>query len=118
VSVDFAVMEPASQDAEMTVAAVPMPLSWLDVGSWPSYGDTLAKDADGNAASGCKSVLMDTKDTLVVSDEPGHLVTTIGVESLIVIHTKQATLVCRADQAEQIKKLHGVVGERFGEAYL
>ncbi len=118
VSVDYAVMEPASHDEAMTVAAVPMPLSWLDVGSWPSFGDTLEKDGQGNAVSGCESVLLDSSNTLVVSDDPSHLVTTIGVEGLIVIHTKQATLVCRADQAEQIKKLHGLVGERMGERYL
>jgi len=34
ISVDFAVMEPASRDPQVRVAAVPMPLSWLDVGSW------------------------------------------------------------------------------------
>ena len=118
ISVDFAVMEPASQDPDMTVAAVPMPLSWLDVGSWPSFGDTLDKDADGHAASGCKTAHLDSKNILAASDEPGHLITTIGCEDLIVIHTAKSTLVCRADQAEQIKKLHGLVGERVGDAYL
>ncbi|MEM7624349.1 MAG: mannose-1-phosphate guanylyltransferase [Planctomycetota bacterium] len=118
VSVDYAVMEPASKDAGMTVAAVPMPLSWLDVGSWPSFGDTLQKDADGHAASGCKAVHLGGKNVLAASDVSGHLITTIGCEDLIVIHTAQATLVCRADQAEQIKQLHGLVGERVGENYL
>lgn len=118
VSVDYAVMEPASEDADMTVAAVPMPLSWLDVGSWPSFGDTLKKDAEGHAASGCKTVHLDSKNVLAASSEPGHLITTIGCEDLIVIHTPKATLVCRADEAEQIKKLHGLVGERLGDDYL
>ena len=40
VSVDFAVMEPASRDASFRVAAVPMPLEWLDVGSWPMFAET------------------------------------------------------------------------------
>jgi len=118
VSVDYAVMEPASADAEMTVAAVPMPLSWLDVGSWPSFGDTLTKDNEGHAASGCRVVHLGSKNILAASSEPGHAITTIGCEDLIVIHTPTSTLVCRADQAEQIKKLHGLVGEQLGEAYL
>lgn len=118
VSVDYAVMEPASTDPQMTVAAVPMPLKWLDVGSWPSFADTLKKDEDGIAVSGGKAVNFNSKNVLIASDQPGHLVATLGCEDLIVIHTEKATLVCRADQAEQIKKLHAAVGEQVGEDYL
>lgn len=118
VSVDFAIMEPASTDERFTVAALPMPLRWLDVGSWPSYMQTLDTDDSGNAAAGCKAVLQDTRGTLVASDDPEHLITTIGCEDLVIIHTAKATLVCPKDQAEQIKALHQRVGEEVGEAYL
>ena len=37
ISVDYAVMEPAARDPAVTVAAIPMSVSWLDVGSWPSF---------------------------------------------------------------------------------
>jgi len=33
---------------------------------------------------------------------------------MIIIHTPDATLVCRADQAENIKALHKLVGEQHG----
>lgn len=117
ISVDYAVMEPASQDEKVTVAAVPMPLDWLDVGSWPSFAQTRGADEAGNTAAG-KTLLMDSRDTLIVSNDAEHLITTIGVEGLIVIHTPQATLVCRADQAERIKQLHKQVGEQFGKEWL
>ncbi|MEE9404465.1 MAG: mannose-1-phosphate guanylyltransferase [Algisphaera sp.] len=118
ISVDFAVMEPASADPDFTVAAVPMPLSWLDVGSWPSFGETLTPDAQGHAASGGQAIHLDSKNILTANDQPGHLITTIGCEDLIVIHTAKATLVCRADQAERIKELHARVGEEAGNEYL
>ncbi len=118
ISVDFAIMEPASADAEFTVAAVPMPLDWLDVGSWPSFGETLLPDTDGHRSSGGRAIHLNSKNILTVNDQPGHLITTIGCEDLIVIHTRNATLVCRADQAEAIKKLHGLVGEETGADYL
>jgi mannose-1-phosphate guanylyltransferase len=114
ISVDFAVMEPASHDEKVAVAAVPMPLSWLDVGSWPAFAQTCEHDPEDNAISCGRHTLIDTKRTLVASSDPGHLITTIGVEDLIVIHTPEATLVCRADRAEDIKKLHEEVGRRFG----
>ena len=46
---------------------------------------------------------------IVISDDPAHLIATIGVEGLVVVHTKDATLICRADMAEQVKDLAGRV---------
>lgn len=117
ISVDFAVMEPASRDSEVTVAALPMPLSWLDVGSWPAFAATLTPDSAGNASSG-RSLHLEGTGNLVVSDDPDHLIATIGCEDMIVIHTGASTLVCPKGEAEKIKKLHGLVGERFGEEHL
>ncbi len=118
ISVDYAVMEPASRDHRARVLAVPMPLNWLDVGSWPSYAKTLSPDEAGNTVSGCRSVLMDSRNCLAVSSDPDHLITTIGCDDLVIIHTPGATLVCKADQAERIKELHKQVGEKYGEDLL
>ena len=118
VSVDYAIMEPASKDETVRVAAVPMPLSWLDVGSWPSFGETREKDDAGNASGGCKTVFMDSKNTLAVSDDPEALITTIGVDDLIIIRAGKNTLVCKAEDAERIKQLHQQVSKGHGEAHL
>ena len=118
ISVDFAVMEPASRDPQVRVAAVPMPLSWLDVGSWPMFAETCPHDDAGNAIGAGRSQLLDTRGTLVASSDPEHLIATIGCEDLIIIHTPEATLVCRADKAENIKALHKLVGEQYGPALL
>ncbi len=118
VSIDYGVMEPASTDPDFRVAAVPMPLTWLDVGSWPSFADTCEKDDQGNAFGQGKHLLQDSTGTLVASSEPEHLIATIGCDDLIIIHTPHATLVCRKDRAEDIKKLHAAVGEKFGPSLL
>ena len=117
ISVDFAVMEPASRDPLTRVAAVPMPLTWLDVGSWPMFAETLPKDDRGNASS-ARTLLLETRNTLAASDNPDHVITTIGCEDLIIIHTANATLVCHKDRAESIKELHRLVGEQFGKRLL
>ena len=114
VSVDFAVMEPASRDPQVQVAAVPMPLSWLDVGSWPMFAETCPQDEHGNAAA-ARTLHIGTKGTLAASSDPDHLITTIGCEDLIIIHTPDATLVCHKESAEGIKEMHKQVGERFGK---
>jgi mannose-1-phosphate guanylyltransferase len=117
ISVDFAVMEPASRDESVRVAAVPMPLKWLDVGSWPSYAQTCPHDQRGNALAAEKHLLLDTSNCLVASSEPEHLIAAIGCQDLIVIHTSGATLICPADKAEQIKELYERVEKQFGERY-
>lgn len=117
VSVDYAVMEPASKDPAVRVAAVPMPLSWLDVGSWPSFGQTREPDADGNRTATCKAILHESKNVLAVSDDPDELITTIGCEDLIIIRTGKATLVCKASEAEKIKQLQAQVAEQMGDSY-
>jgi mannose-1-phosphate guanylyltransferase len=117
ISVDFAVMEPASRDPAVTVAAIPMDLRWLDVGSWPSFAETCPKDDQGNALAASRSVLCDTSGCLVASNDPEHLVALIGCRDLVVIHTPNATLVCRADQAERIKEVQKRVESELGTQY-
>jgi mannose-1-phosphate guanylyltransferase len=117
ISVDYAVMEPASRDPLVRVAAVPMKLDWLDVGSWPMFARTCPTDEQGNSVSAGRTLLLDTARSLVASSDPAHIVATLGCEDLIVIHTPDATLVCHRDRAEGIKDLHKLVGERFGKEW-
>ncbi len=118
ISVDYAVMEPAARDARVKVAAIPMDLKWLDVGSWPTYAKLCRGDDNGNAVAAAKAIVRGSRNNLVASSDPDHLVALVGCEDLIVIHTPRATLVCRASEAEAIKQLHQAIGEKFGEEYL
>lgn len=118
ISVDFAVMEPASRDTSVKVAAVPMPLKWLDVGSWPSFALTCQQDGQGNSTGNGKSLLLRSEGLLVASSDPQHLVVAVGCKNLIVIHTPEATLICPADQAETIKEVQKLVAEKFGQGYV
>jgi len=114
ISVDFAVMEPASRDPRVRVAAIPMPLRWIDVGSWPMFAAACPRDRAGNAFGGGRALLLDTRGTLAASSDPRHVIATLGCDDLIVIHTPDATLVCRKDRADRLKKLTRRVGTRFG----
>jgi mannose-1-phosphate guanylyltransferase len=118
ISVDFAVMEPAARDPQMQVAAIPMPLQWIDVGSWSMFAETCPRDGSGNALGAGRTLLLDTRGTLAASSDPRHLIATIGCDDLIVIHTPEATLVCRKDRAEQIRELYRQVGAHFGDELL
>ena len=112
ISVDYGLMEPAGGDPSLSICTVPMNVSWIDVGSWPSLGETIVPDGEGNRiAASTRHVGIDSKDLLVFSEDPDHTICTIGCEDLVVIHTAKATLVCRAEDAQKVKDLAGVVPE-------
>lgn len=121
ISVDYAVMEPASK--EHRVCTVLTDVEWLDVGSWPNYGETLKPDADGNRVStGVRALIVDGKNNLIVGENASetkdskshaHTIALLGVKDLIVVHTPEATLIMPKEKAEQLKKLHGLVDDRL-----
>jgi mannose-1-phosphate guanylyltransferase len=115
ISVDYAVMEPVSADPDFQVAAIPMPLDWRDIGSWTAWAEVCPHDPSGNALAAPRHVLLDTRGTLVASSDPRHLIAVLGCEDLVIVHTPDATLVCRASRAEDVKKVHEIVAKRFGE---
>src|SRR3954469_338279 len=87
-SIDYAVMEPASQGkGKAHVVVVEMPVQWLDVGSWPALSETLSTADHDNAAEGRNRVLVDSFNNIVVSNDPQHLVALLGVSDMIVVHT-------------------------------
>ncbi len=109
VSIDYGIMEPASVAPEFTVAALPLDARWLDVGSWPAYGEAISgtggADEDGNAVAG-RAVLHASRGNVVASSDPDHLVALVGCEGLVVVHTPSATLVMPAAEAQRVKELH------------
>jgi mannose-1-phosphate guanylyltransferase len=113
-SIDYGVMEPASVSSSFRVAALPLAARWLDVGSWPAYGDALGRDADGNAVAG-RTVVAGSRGCVVTSSDPEHLVALIGCEGLVVVHTPTATLVMPAAEAQRVKELHARVAEQAPE---
>lgn len=117
ISIDFAVMEPASRLDGVRVAAIPMLLTWLDVGSWPAFAQTCLHDDNGNALAAEKHLLSETSNCLLAANDPDHLIAMIGCRDLIVIHTKNTTLICPADKAEHIKELYNLAEKQFGDRY-
>jgi mannose-1-phosphate guanylyltransferase len=120
ISVDYAVMEPASQgQVDAHVVTVPMPVQWLDVGSWAALAKTLTVDADGNHQDeAAVSVLLDSADNVLVTDDPEHLIATVGLRGHIVVHTKDVTMVCPAAEGERVKELVAAVQTATGDRYV
>ncbi|MEQ4205228.1 mannose-1-phosphate guanylyltransferase [Actinopolymorpha sp. B17G11] len=117
ISIDYAVMEPAARgDGAAKVVVVPMAVDWLDVGSWPTLARTLENDSAHNAAN-TVTVLVDSEGNIVVSDDPEHLVATVGLRDTIIVHTRDVTMVCPKSSAERVKDLVARVHDAHGNRY-
>lgn len=105
-SVDYAIMEPASADPAIRVCTVEMDVKWKDVGSWPSFFETITPDNAGNRSTGEGATYFEaSSQSSVFNTEDGHAVALVGCEGLVVVHTERATLVMPADKAQQLKDI-------------
>jgi len=112
ISVDFAIMEKADR-----VITVEMPCEWLDVGSWPSLADVFKPDDAGNIHAALNVMTLDARGNILVS-ESDHLIAAIGVTDLIVVHSDDATLICRKEDAQRIKELVAHARDATGDRYM
>lgn len=97
VSIDTGVLERAGN-----VLVVPAEVGWHDVGSWGALDELLPQRGDGNVGVG-EHVAIDTHRCVVYS--PKKVVATVGVDDLVIVETDDALLVCRKDQAQEVRRV-------------
>ncbi len=96
-SIDYAVMEKTAH-----AAVVPLDCGWNDVGSWSFMNEIDPADADGNVSHG-DVLLHDTRSCTVRSEH--RLVAVVGMDDTVVVETKDAVLVSRADRVQEVKAI-------------
>src|ERR1700726_3962499 len=105
-SIDYAIMEKASR-----VLVKPATFDWDDVGSWAALSKYL-EQLPGNNAVNCPVTLEAATNNIVFSDSKMHIAL-LGVSDLVVVHSKDAILVCHRHEVEKIKKLIPQVPEQL-----
>jgi mannose-1-phosphate guanylyltransferase len=108
ISIDYAVMEKAAAAGD--VAVVEAEFDWDDVGSWTALERHYPQDEGGNTAIG-RTLLLESRGCIVHTDDK-HAIATVGLDDVIVVHTKDATLVCPKGWANDVKTLVRELGER------
>jgi len=97
ISIDCALMEHSKQALVM-----PLDITWSDVGSWDSVYDLLEKDQNHNVKMGNVHAI-DTKNCLIMGSK--RLISTIGLEDLLVIETDDALLIGKRGESQKVKHL-------------
>lgn len=96
-SIDYAVME-KTKDA----VVVPMDAGWSDIGSWAALWDVGDKDSQGNICRGDVIVEGSTNNYIYSGS---RLVSTVGIDNLIVVETKDAVLIAHKEHVQEVKKI-------------
>ncbi|MHC4145785.1 MAG: mannose-1-phosphate guanylyltransferase [Planctomycetota bacterium] len=113
ISIDYAVMEKADR-----VKAIKLDCRWLDMGSFAALADIISSDKNNNVVVAGQSELFDCKNSIIVTEDKGHLIAVIGLENMVVAHSPDATLVCHIDQTHRIKELLDMIQQHGGEKFL
>ena len=102
-SIDYAVIEKCPQ-SDIRIQMVPLNAGWNDLGAWDAVWQVAEQNEEGNAAIG-DVLSANTTNTLVIANH--RLVSTVGVNDLIVIETADAVLVANKDQSQDVKAIVG-----------
>ena len=108
ISIDYAVMERANN-----VAVVPVSFDWNDLGAWDSVAETLPVDENGNRSREASDVMMlDSRNTTVFSTADDKLITTVGLDDVTIVETRDAVLIAKTDKLQSVKEVVNALKEK------
>ena len=100
-SIDYAVIEKCP-GSKYLVKMVELDAGWNDLGAWDAVWQVGKQDEQGNVTSG-DTLLSNTNNSLVHASS--RLVSTVGIESLIIIETADAVLVADRKNSQDVKHI-------------
>jgi mannose-1-phosphate guanylyltransferase/mannose-6-phosphate isomerase len=100
-SIDYAVIEKCP-GSNYQVKMVEMNAGWNDLGDWDAVWQEGNKDADGNVTSG--DVLISNSTNSLVH-ATSRLVSTAGLDNVIVVETADAVLVADRSKSQDVKHI-------------
>lgn len=100
-SIDYAVIEKCP-GSKYQIKMVELNAGWSDLGAWDAVWQVGNKDADGNVTSG-DVLLSNSTNSLVHASS--RLVSTVGLDNVIVIETADAVLVADRSKSQNVKHI-------------
>ena len=111
ISIDFGILERSDE-----VLVFPADMGWNDVGSWDTLGVIFPPGENGNIVRADENALIDTTDCIIYSEK--QLVTTIGLNNMIIVSTDDALMVCPKSKAQDVKRIVDELTARGMKKYL
>lgn len=115
ISVDYAVSEKMRK-----FVCLKARFDWTDIGDWSEVRDNLPADDLGNvilsSSEGGNYIGVESKKNLLVLDK--QLISTVGVENLLIVDTPDAILICNVNDDQAVKQVHKMIEELGLTKYL
>ena len=111
ISIDYGIMEKASN-----MYVIPAEFGWNDVGSWDALSAVFQTDDDNNVVR-ANHVGIGTENCIIHGNQD-KLITTVGVDNLIIVDTGDALLVCHRGHAQEVRKIVEELKKRRMTGYL
>jgi len=104
ISIDYAIMEKITKDTDSTIKTYTLPYDykWSDIGSFQALYDECEKDSELNVKKG-DIITYNTKNCYIDTDKT--VVATIGLDNIVIVNTRDALVVAKKDQTQDIKKI-------------
>ncbi len=110
ISIDYGILE---KDNE--IFTIPVDFGWNDVGSWAALSEMKEGSCEDNVIK-ADHLGINTKRSIIYSQD--KLITTIGIDNLIIVNTEDVVLVCNKDNAQDVKKLREFLKKKGLHKYL
>jgi mannose-1-phosphate guanylyltransferase/mannose-6-phosphate isomerase len=100
-SIDYAVMEKCPGSA-FDIRMIPLAAGWNDLGAWDAVWQVGKQDAQANVTYG-DVIQTNSSNSLIYSSS--RLVSTVGIDHLVVVETPDAVLVADRRQSQDVKAI-------------
>lgn len=105
-SIDYAVMEKITKEADILSAVVSLDAGWSDVGAWSAVWKLGVKDQNGNVING-DVIQKDTSNSILKAEH--RLLATLGCDNLVVVETADVVMVASKDKAQEVKEIISIL---------
>ena len=103
ISIDYGVMEGARD-----VVVLPADIGWNDIGNFTALDDIFSHSENGSVVrihEGEQVVEHNSRDNIIINEGSKKVIATLGMENTVIVETDDVLLVCRKEEAQDIKAL-------------
>ena len=111
ISIDYAILE-RSQD----IYVLPANFDWNDLGTWGSLYEKLEKDYLQNAVVNARAICTDARGNMIRTQKD-KIVVVDGLNDYIIVEKEDVLLIYPKSKEQDIKKVLGMVKDKFGDQY-
>jgi mannose-1-phosphate guanylyltransferase/mannose-6-phosphate isomerase len=99
ISIDYGIMEKSRN-----VTVVPINVGWNDLGTFDAFDGLFNVDVNNNWMQNEDNIMINSKNNFVYSEEE-KLISTIGLDNFIVIDNRDALLICKKKESQEVKSI-------------